>query len=113
MGLNEEEATHVAFFKLTIPSEFGATKDSGVQNTKFPLPAVKSFDVRDPQHNVNGKVKHIHDGVNDIELSVHSTIEMMCSSLPPARALALDMLTASKSSLKTYRHKCHPSTWSS
>jgi hypothetical protein len=96
VGLNEEEATHVASFKLTIPSEFGITKDSGVQNSKFPLPAVKTFDVWDPQDNVNGKVKHIRDGVNDVELSIRSTIETVCSNSPPARSLALDMLTASK-----------------
>jgi hypothetical protein len=48
VGLNEEEATHVASFKLTIPSQFGASKDTGVVNTKFPLPGVKSFDAWDP-----------------------------------------------------------------
>ncbi len=59
VGLNVEEAIHVASFKLNILSEFGASKDLGIQNSKFPLPAIKMFYSWDPQDNVTGKAKCI------------------------------------------------------
>ncbi len=96
VGLNEEEATHVALFKLTIPSEFGASKDLGIQNSKFPLPAIKTFDSWDPQDNVTGKAKRIRDGINDLELSIQSTIGTVCRQSEAARVLAFDMLQSSK-----------------
>lgn len=96
VGLNEEEVTHVASFKLTIPTHLGVSKDARVVNTKYPLPGVKSFESWDPQDNISGKAKYIHDGINDVDLSIRSTIETVCASSLPAKSLALDMLTASK-----------------
>lgn len=58
----------------------------------FPLPAYTFFEVWDLQDKVNGKLKHICDGINDLYLSIPSFNEMVCSNSPPTHTLAIEML---------------------
>jgi hypothetical protein len=52
-----------------------------------------SFEVWDPQDKGNGKLKHICDGINDLNLSIPSFNKIACSNSPPTHTLAIEMLT--------------------
>jgi hypothetical protein len=92
VGFDEDEATHIHFFKLIVPSLLGATKEGNKNDPKYPLPAVKDFQAWNPQDNESGVKKRIQDGMDDVSLAVTKSLNVSCSSHPAASKLAIEML---------------------
>ena len=84
------EARHIASFELTLPTPFGRITESGSQ-TKYALPAIKSFKDWDSYDNVSGRKQYILNGCEDLKIQIRSEIGLALDDCLEARSLAHDM----------------------
>lgn len=69
---------------------FGRTSDSKNQS-KYSLPAIKSFKDWDSYDNVSGKKQYILNGCEDLKIQIRSEIGSTLDECLEARSLAHDM----------------------
>jgi hypothetical protein len=98
IGMTAAEARHCASFQITLPSVFGYVKEGG--STKYPLPAVKTYQEWNPTDGTSGVRGYIVAGLADLNLQVRQEIEdTFDAGNFKAKALARDMHDFSQSFL--------------
>ena len=93
VGVNAQEARHLASFRTTLPYVFGHEKDGVPHTSKHAIPAVKSFREWNPFDQDSGVMNFIIKGIHDLKFQIPQDInnELAGEEFAEARRLALDM----------------------
>ena len=96
LGITAQEARHIASFRTTLPHVFGYVKDG--TNTKFPLPALKSYQDWNSHDQDSGVKNYIIRGMADLSIQIPQDIanELVGDQWTDARMLANSMHSASQ-----------------
>jgi hypothetical protein len=98
VGITEPEASHVAPFKLTLPTMFGNIKEGTPSSSKCFLPAIMTFNNWNSFSNIWGVKTYIMNGLDDLKVQIQQDIYNIFpdDSDYEARLLAQDMHTNSQ-----------------
>jgi hypothetical protein len=92
VGVNAQEARHIASFKTTLPYVLGHAKE-GSPNPKHYLPAVKTFKDWTCFDQDSGVMNYILRGIQDLYIQIPQDIntELYGDEYSDARKIAMDM----------------------